>query len=154
MRKNNGFTLIELLVVITIISMLASIVLASVNQARARARDVVRLSDMKQLQNAFEAYYTVNNQYLPNPNSAICSTCVESGWTTGELTPHMRTIPKDPLYAGTTNGYRYIVSNVNGRQSYSMLVRLEKNPTWCSVSTSPGHSAWNFSNGSTYPRCY
>lgn len=44
-----GFTLIELLVVIAIIGLLSSVVLASLNSARAKGRDARRLSDLKQM---------------------------------------------------------------------------------------------------------
>lgn len=54
---SKGFTLIELLVVIAIIGVLASIVLASLNNARKKARDVRRITDIKQLQLALELYF-------------------------------------------------------------------------------------------------
>ena len=65
-KSRKGFTLIELLVVISIISFLSTIVLTSVNTARAKARDVQRLSDMKQLQNALELYRNTNGSYPVN----------------------------------------------------------------------------------------
>ena|SRR3989344_7554095 len=50
--RNKGFTLIELLVVIAIIGILSSVVLASLNSARAKGRDSRRVSDLKQVANS------------------------------------------------------------------------------------------------------
>jgi len=67
-RRSTGFTLIELLVVISIIGMLSSIVLASLNTARAKARDARRVSDLRQVQTALEFYYDKHGNYPPAPN--------------------------------------------------------------------------------------
>lgn len=66
---NKGFTLIELLVVISIISLLSSVVLVAVNGARVKARDAVRISDVKQLARAFQLYADGNNGIYPSSNS-------------------------------------------------------------------------------------
>lgn len=63
MKRQSGFTLIELLVVISIISLLASIVFASLNSARAKARDARRLADMDEITKALAFYYDANNAY-------------------------------------------------------------------------------------------
>ncbi len=61
-KKNNqktltGFTLIELLVVIAIIGLLATIVMVSLNSARAKARDAKRVGDLKSVMLALSMYY-------------------------------------------------------------------------------------------------
>ena len=61
--QNKGFTLIELLVVIAIIALLASVVLVSINNARAKARDVKRVGDLTQLMKAFELFFNYNGSY-------------------------------------------------------------------------------------------
>jgi prepilin-type N-terminal cleavage/methylation domain-containing protein len=72
-KPRRGFTLIELLVVIAIIGLLASVVMASLNSARAKARDVRRLSDMQTIQKALELYYDKYGRY-PDSDFAGCGT--------------------------------------------------------------------------------
>ena len=55
--KKKGFTLIELLVVVAIIGLLASVILASLNTARGKARDAQRESNLQNIQIALEMYY-------------------------------------------------------------------------------------------------
>ncbi|XOB41133.1 MAG: type II secretion system protein [Candidatus Nealsonbacteria bacterium] len=66
LNNKKGFTLVELLVVIAIIGTLSGIVLVSLGGARAKARDAVRQSDMRQISTAEELYYADNDAYFTN----------------------------------------------------------------------------------------
>lgn len=59
----SGFTLIELLVVISIIGLLSSTVLASVNSARQKARIAQVLATEQAFRNAVELYFNDNGTY-------------------------------------------------------------------------------------------
>ncbi|HEY9582960.1 MAG TPA: type II secretion system protein [Candidatus Paceibacterota bacterium] len=72
-KRNKGFTLIELLVVIAIIGILSSVVLASLNTAREKARDARRISDIKQLQLALELSADDNDGNYPLTLAALAT---------------------------------------------------------------------------------
>ncbi len=110
-----GFTLIELLVVIAIIGLLSSVVLASLNRVRQKARDAQRVSNLTQIRTALELYYTDNNSY-PNPGWGWRSECA----TWGNLSPsnvipglvptYIPSFPADPSMkkADSTSCYLYL----------------------------------------------
>jgi prepilin-type N-terminal cleavage/methylation domain-containing protein len=58
-----GFTLIEILVVISIISILATVLYSSFNDARESSRDRALMSEVKSVQLAIELYKAQNGTY-------------------------------------------------------------------------------------------
>ena len=135
MSPKKGFTLIELMVVIAIIGLLASVVIASLNSARVKARDTRRISDLEQIRNALELYYNTNGNYP-----------IISRWATSELTtydstgtrwvalqnallPYMSKLPNDPKPTGTSGpwkagNYHYAYGSDDG-QVYDLVAQLE-----------------------------
>jgi len=62
-KSQSGFTLIELLVVIAIIGILASVVLASLNSARAKGADAATKANLANARAQAELYYDTNGNY-------------------------------------------------------------------------------------------
>lgn len=89
MKTNKqGFTLIELLVVIAIIGLLSTLSILALNQARARARDAKRISDVKQIQTAVELYYNDMGVY---PSAVTAGGSIASTYST-----YLATVPTPP----------------------------------------------------------
>ncbi len=115
--KQKGFTLIELLVVIAIIGLLASVVLLSLNSARAKSRDAKRLADIRQLASALELYFNDSGAY---PNSG--------GGTPLALTPnYIGQLPSNPApvndgscAVGTTYNYTQTASGASYSYSFCL----------------------------------
>lgn len=110
-QNEAGFTLIELLVVISIIGILSTLLLSNLQGARARARDVQRKSDLKQVKTALRMYYNDNQSY-PSGSGNIGQGCDGGScdWGTslfGETggTVYMKLLPQDPL--GSPSSYYY-----------------------------------------------
>ncbi len=64
-----GFTLIELLVVIAIIALLSSVILASINDARTKARTQALVASTQQMINGLELYNQANGNMYPGESN-------------------------------------------------------------------------------------
>lgn len=144
---NKGFTLIELLVVITILGILVTLALVTINPAEAqkKARDTQRLKDMATVQSIVEQYLTDNQgtvALVAKDSSGVgTSACGPAGWlsvalgATAGLCKYANVIPVDPsnrvtaatdntgvLLATAPGVYYYFRFNSNG---YKICTYLE-----------------------------
>jgi prepilin-type N-terminal cleavage/methylation domain-containing protein len=128
-KLNAGFTLIELLVVIAIIGLLASVVLVSLNSARAKSRDTKRRADLKQLQTALELYNDASNAYpstfakgatvvykgmcdtyndgCAGGGSNNCTLTGATGYIPSLAPTYVTQLPRDPKEVGAGGCYLY-----------------------------------------------
>jgi len=140
MFRQKAFTLIELLVVIAIIGLLSTIVLVSLNTARAKARDARRKADLHQIQLALEFYYDKYGYY---PCSQHTAYLVGNDWVSTLLKNEgfMSSVPSDPRYkgGGWGNDYQYYTNNPTC-STYALRAPLE------TTSDSKTH---NYPNGTT-----
>ncbi len=130
-----GFTLIELLIVMAIIAMLVTIFLVGLFASQRRSRDVNRKSDLKQIANALEIFYSDHERYpaadAANGQIMACdyvpadpdtsTTCSwEGGRFSDGITTYFRELPPDP----TDFQYFYVV-NTDGFQEFQLFAHLE-----------------------------
>lgn len=117
-----GFTLVELLVVISIIGILLSLSVFSLQNARESSRDARRKADLEQIKSGLEIYRSDCNTY---PTTALSGSLIGSGTPTSCATTntYISKIPTDPL--SPTKKYAY---SSNGT-TYTICASLEKPPS-------------------------
>lgn len=138
LKHTSGFTLIELLVVIAIIGTLSSVVLTSLNSARAKARDAKRQSDLTQLRTALEFYFDSNGSY-----PAGCWNYFEeqgASYIPGLSPAYISQLPRDSLQGQQCPGG--IGDNTNWRTYYYCSDGAAYKANVCSESVIPATSQW------------
>jgi prepilin-type N-terminal cleavage/methylation domain-containing protein len=124
-RIKRGFTLIELLVVIAIIAILAAILFPVFAQARAKARSIACLSNVKQVGTAFAMYVQDYDETTPSGRGGGWE-----WWT--ELVPYFKSL--DMLYCpDRSDGAAYTQGNTAGvcvSNAYAMKKRPGYGYNW------------------------
>ena len=142
-----------MLVVIAIIGLISSVVLVSMQGARAKARDARRMQDLSQIRTALELYYNENEYYPKIPRWATSEPTVYdggAGWATlqSALSKFMPKIPGDPNPAGsggpwTDNNFHYAYGASSNGQIYDLVAQLENK----SDQNTCQYKCWHYHHG-------
>lgn len=134
-RKNlSGYSLIEVMVVVSIMSLLGSLFLVAVDNARIKARDAKRKADLLQVSKALELYYASNSTYQV---AGTGSNNNGDGWLsvgTGSL-PYVKSVTQGLKEAGIISSSKiedprvspsYMIYLCSNGQKYSLYGTLER----------------------------
>lgn len=167
MKGSKGFTLVELLVVMGILGILVTLIAGGFRSAQFRGRDAQRKSDLREIANALEAFYSDYGTFPSDTGSVVnacsynpaTSTGTPCSWGTGELTDgktiYFKAIPKDPT---NSQDYFYRIVPGSNNQKFQLFAALENTQDQdclggdCEVSPvsySCGSATCNFSITST-----
>ncbi len=136
-----GFTLIELLVVIAIIGLLSSVVLASLNTARGKAKDAAIKEAVHQLSTVMALNYDDYGSYCQLSSSwssrdGVCGTGLSGTYAT-KATAICKDITGNAAENnwGSPGDYKMYINSAPGcTTSYSIMVQLNNGNWYCSGS--------------------
>jgi prepilin-type N-terminal cleavage/methylation domain-containing protein len=162
-KFDKGFTLIELLVVVAIISLLSAIVFASLNSARAKAKDAAIKEEVSQFANLMTLNYSDYGDYCNLSRSVwvnLDGTC-SSLFTTGTYATQAQQICSNivsnaaELGWGAPGAYKlYSGTGLGCATTYSIMVPLNNGKIFCSGSSGAkgAYAAYsNYADGHDVP---
>lgn len=127
-KINQGFTLIELLVVVSIISLLSSVILAGVKEARKKAQDSKVVTQLLQMKNTAELSNS-GSGYGVATNNNSCGTTMVTALTNGKFFE-----PSSWPSIDGVNNLPVCYSNAQTGQivtAYSIWRNLNNSRGWC-----------------------
>ncbi len=147
--SQKGFTLIELLVVISIIGLLSSVILSSLNSARGRAADAAIKSNLTSVRTAAALEYSNLNGSYNTTGTAISGADCAVTTTAGTIFANT-SIQRALAQAKTQNGGIVLYCNVSAAgDAYGIAAPLKTASQWWCVDSS-GASRGAMANGSVY----
>lgn len=136
--KARGFSLIELLVVIAIIGLLSSVVLATLNSARNRARDAAIQSNLATIRTQAELVYSIQGCYGDNDGSTTCADRLLSNHPCALAINADNTIFREPqvrpmIQAALAQGGLSACRATGGGAEWAIAVQLpsDESTAWC-----------------------
>jgi len=132
--------------VVAIMALLAVLGVPAFNEARARARDIRRMNDLRVIQQALEMFYSENGYYPSGDigSNSIYGFCIErtldvngncqagSGKFCDLIKNYLPKLPKDPQFNYNNQNspcYWYVTGSNSQSQSFKLAVYMEKNKT-------------------------
>jgi len=126
-KFQSAFTLVELLVVMAILGVLVTLIAGGFRTAQMRGRDAKRKSDLKEIANSLELYFSDHGQYPPSNAGLVLGCPATTGscaWGSGEFTDgetvYFKTMPADP-----SSDLNYFYRAFSSNQKFQIYAHLE-----------------------------